>query len=91
MPGWYADAANTVRWWDGRGWTHHVQPAGPQHLPVQPFALPLQQQPVFVNTSRPVRFYKTSHGFHLIMSVVTLGLWLPVWAIMAIANSTRSN
>lgn len=91
IPGWYTDAANIVRWWDGRSWTHHVQSASPQHLPLQPLALPPQQQPLIVNTGRPVKFYKTSHGFHLIMSLVTLGLWLPIWAIMAVANSTRSN
>lgn len=84
-PGWYADASNVVRWWDGRAWTEHVQQPG-QSAPTASV-----QQPVIVNTTQRVRFYKTSHGFHLIMSVVTLGLWLPVWAIMAIANSTRSN
>lgn len=29
----------------------------------------------------------TSHTFHLIMTVCTLGLWLPVWAIMAVVNA----
>jgi len=57
-----------------------MQPQQPQYAP----------QPVIVNTDGR-RFYKTSHGFHLIMSIVTLGLWLPVWGIMAILNSSRSN
>ena len=28
----------------------------------------------------------TSHAFHLIMSIVTMGLWLPVWAWMTFQN-----
>lgn len=28
----------------------------------------------------------TSHGFHLIMTLVTMGLWLPVWAWMTFQN-----
>ena len=32
---------------------------------------------------------KTSHGFHLIMTILTAGLWLPIW-MLAAANATRS-
>lgn len=28
----------------------------------------------------------TSHAFHLIMTLVTFGLWLPVWAWMTFQN-----
>lgn len=28
VPGWYHDANGTVRWWDGAGWTEHVQVPG---------------------------------------------------------------
>jgi len=28
----------------------------------------------------------TSHAFHLIMSIITCGLWLPVWAWMTFQN-----
>jgi hypothetical protein len=80
--GWYPDAQGVQRWWDGQGWTEHVQP---QPVPQQ------YAQPVIVDNGSDRRFYKTSHGFHLIMSIVTLGLWLPVWGIMAIMNSTRSH
>jgi uncharacterized protein YxjI len=36
-PGWYPDPAGTpgTRWWDGQGWTEHVQQAAPPP-PVQP-------------------------------------------------------
>lgn len=33
--------------------------------------------------------YKTSHGFHLVMSIITLGLWLPVWLLVGIYNSSK--
>lgn len=36
------------------------------------------------------RVYKTSHGFHLIMSILTIGVWLPVWLVVGIYNSARS-
>lgn len=47
---------------------------------------PQQPQPVYVNTT--VNQKKgTSHGFHLLMTIITFGLWLPVWIIMAIVNN----
>lgn len=30
---------------------------------------------------------QTNHVFHLLMSIITLGLWIPVWIIVAIANA----
>ena len=59
-PGWYPDPASGAgtRWWDGQGWTEHVQqppvPApAPQPVPVQPPAVTwprsvLLEQPVLV-------------------------------------------
>lgn len=32
---------------------------------------------------------RTSHAFHLIMSLITFGLWIPVWVIMWIVNGGR--
>lgn len=71
-----------------------VDPYIPQHLHVlQPFAfglLPQQfgypQQLVVVNGGGR-RARQVNHALHLVLSVVTFGLWLPVWAILAIANS----
>jgi hypothetical protein len=40
--------------------------------------------PAQVVTQSPV---DTNHTFHLIMTFVTCGLWLPVWALMAVLNS----
>lgn len=30
--------------------------------------------------------HHTSHGVHLFLSIITLGLWLPVWAWMSCQN-----
>lgn len=32
----------------------------------------------------------TSHLLHLVLSVVTVGLWLPVWAMLAVAHRRQS-
>jgi hypothetical protein len=43
---------------------------------------PAQPNVVYVNQhDKPVK-----HGLHLFLSVITLGAWLPVWLIVAIAR-----
>ena len=32
----------------------------------------------------------TSHVLHLILSLITVGLWLPVWIIVALSNSIEN-
>lgn len=47
----------------------------------------------FAPTQVPVqrKVYKTSHGFHLIMTLLTFGLWgLFVWIPVGIYNAARS-
>jgi hypothetical protein len=34
--------------------------------------------------------YKTSHVLHLILSILTGGLWLFVWVLVAMSNSRRN-
>ena len=41
-------------------------------------------QPIIINNSTPAR-KGVNHTFHLIMTLITFGLWLPVWIIVAIA------
>ena len=31
--------------------------------------------------------YKTSHVLHLLLSVFTLGIWVPVWIIVTLSNA----
>lgn len=39
----------------------------------------------------PRKVYKTSHGFHLIMTLLTFGLWgLFVWIPVGIYNAARA-
>lgn len=57
-----------------------------QHYLPQPFMpYPNQmQQTVFVTNGSGKR---VNHVLHLVLTLLTFGLWLPVWAILAIANS----
>ncbi|QGJ90185.1 membrane protein [Mycobacterium phage SheaKeira] len=45
------------------------------------------QQPVVQPTILPVR---TNHALHLALSVISCGMWIPVWVIMAMINTTRT-
>jgi uncharacterized protein YxjI len=54
-PGWYPDPSGAAgtRWWDGRGWTDHVQAAAPRPSVAPPAAGPsLHEQAVLVVSQR---------------------------------------
>lgn len=59
-------------------------PPHPQPQYQQPYMYPPQhiQQTVVMHNGRRV-----SHGLHLVLTLLTAGLWLPVWIILSIANS----
>lgn len=78
--GWYNDDAGVLRYWDGFQWTPHVAPP-------QPYAVAPAAPQVVVNQRKA---YKTSHGFHLIMSLITFGLWLPIWLVVGLVNAARA-
>ena len=61
---------------------HHY---GPPQYP-HPYMYPPQQmqQTVFVNNNSGRR---VNHVLHLVLTIITAGLWLPIWIILAIANS----
>lgn len=33
--------------------------------------------------------YNTSHVLHLLLSVISVGIWIPVWIIVAISNANE--
>lgn len=71
-PGWYPDHTTGVqRYWNGYSWTNHVAPM------VQPVYPPRR----IVTKQRQ----ETSHTFHLIMTLLTCGLWaVCVWGPITI-------
>jgi hypothetical protein len=40
---------------------------------------------LLANQNKP----KTSHVLHLILSIITAGVWLPVWILIALINQQR--
>lgn len=82
-PGWYDDGTGRQRWFDGTAWTNQ-------------YADQQQAQPVYMSAPGTTvvvphqKMYKTSHGFHLVMSLITLGLWLPVWLVVGIYNASKA-
>ena len=33
---------------------------------------------------------KTSHLLHLFLSIITAGIWLPIWALVALSNGIEN-
>ncbi|AZG48521.1 hypothetical protein D7316_05138 [Gordonia insulae] len=64
----------------------HAQLPGPGHPPHPAYGPP----PVFVtttvNTPIVVRTSSCPHALHLVLTLLTCGLWLPIWIIDAIAR-----
>lgn len=80
-PGWYPQG-NVQRYWDGQQWTDHVSP-------MQAAAAP-PQVVVQAGPGRSVTKTKksTSHTFHLIMTIITGGIWgVFVWLPIVIWHS----
>lgn len=50
--------------------------------------IPYSDQEVAVMLSRKK---KTSHLLHLFLSVITLGLWVFVWVVVAISNNVENS
>jgi len=71
--GWYPDpsGAASVRYWDGARWTNYRSAPTPPQMSAP--------HPMYV-VSGP------NHAVHLILSLVTCGMWLPVWLIIALVD-----
>lgn len=89
--GWYPDPHGRPgqRYHDGTRWTEHFTPFPPSVVQ--------QPQVVIHNTNTlaaapPVVIDnrgRVNHVLHLLITLVTCGLWLPIWIILAIAESAR--
>ena len=83
--GWHPDPyspnANILRYYDGRQWTQHLaqQPGQAQTFVSTPVAVS-----VAVGGGRGC-----NHLLHFILTVLTGGLWLPVWIICAILAGNK--
>ncbi|WP_233213588.1 DUF2510 domain-containing protein [Mycobacterium hubeiense] len=74
-PGWYPDPGGQPgqRYHDGQRWTQHFVPMPP--------AVPSPPAPavaVAVSTGG------TNHALHFVLTLLTCGLWLPIWILAAI-------
>jgi hypothetical protein len=79
-PAWYTVPDGRVMWWDGNTWGQVAPQAPQQQIIVQTGQMPNRM----VTYSRN----KTSHTFHLIMTILTGGLWAVfVWGPMILWNS----
>lgn len=79
-PGWYPDPTGQPgqRYHDGRRWTEHFTPTPP----------PAPTQAVAVAVSHGGG---ASHGLHLVLTLLTCGMWLPVWILIAIFSGGSSS
>lgn len=97
--GWYPDPDNTagfrygstpsMRYFDGVQWTEQ---RAPMQRPQQRAAVP--QQPLIVNQqfAPPQTVYvsggsSSMAGLHLLLTLLTCGLWLPVWILIEIVQA----
>lgn len=101
--GWYPDPDNhtgfryggvpSMRYFDGVQWTDNrapMQRRQPQQpMPGQPIIVNQQFAPQAAPSAVVVYNNGTSHGLHLVLTILTCGMWLPVWAIVTIINSSR--
>jgi hypothetical protein len=85
-PGWYPDPTmpGMSRWWNGTEWGQAMPAAQVMPSPA-PYAQ--QQQP-----PRSVSIGGMTYGQHLlhaILSVCTLGAWIPVWIVLALLGRRK--
>lgn len=82
-PGWYPDPGGQPgqRYHDGRRWTQHFVPTPPT---VPAPAAPAMA--VAVATGGGV-----NHALHAVLTLLSCGLWLPIWVLVAIFGGSSSS
>jgi hypothetical protein len=83
QPGWYPDPSGGPgqRYFDGQQWTLHAPPPPP------PTTIVINNNvgapaPVLVTTG-------PNHGLHLVLTLLTCGMWLPIWLLVAIVGNRQ--
>jgi hypothetical protein len=82
-PGWYPDPGGQPgqRYHDGQRWTQHFVPTPPTvPAPAAPAVA------VAVSTGGG-----TNHALHLVLTLLTCGLWLPIWILAALFGGGSSS
>jgi hypothetical protein len=81
-PGWYPDPGGQPgqRYHDGRRWTQHFVPTPPT---VPSPAAPAVAVAVSAGGG-------TNHALHAVLTVLSCGLWLPIWILAAIFGGSSS-
>lgn len=76
-PNWYPDPINPglLRYWDGFQWTEYRQAAAPQAT-----AMVINQVSVSGGGGSDV-------ALHLILTILTCGLWLPIWLLIEVIKA----
>jgi len=86
--GWFPDPHGQPgqRYFDGQRWTEHFTPSPPPPPPVSVvvnnnIATPAPSVAVAVSGGG------TNHALHLVLTVLSCGMWLPIWILIAIFDS----
>jgi len=93
--GWYPDpsgAPGYIRYYDGTQWTQHVSQQQPQGYGSAHYGNAAgaggggsAATTVIITGQKGV-----NHVLHLVLTIVTLGFWLPVWILIAIFGGRNS-
>lgn len=92
-PNWYQDPSGPpgqLRWFDGNEWTDHFhqQAAVTQPALAQP-TIVIAGGGSGAAVATTVNVKGPNHALHFILTIVTCGLWLPVWIIIAVFGRRR--
>ncbi len=81
--GWFPDPSGAPgqRYFDGKQWTHYGPPPPPQPSIVINNTVGTPA-PVVVSTG-------PNHALHLVLTLLTCGMWLPIWVIVALVGHRR--